>query len=138
MLFAVGAHADTHTRPDEVETHLIVDAPNVRRSRWPNMAADELVARTIAWARGRGVRPVVVFDGRAPGGVVGVAALPGGGELVGTGQESADDWIAREAPSRAPFWLVTSDRGLRARTPGAEQTIGGGAFVRELAHVEVR
>jgi hypothetical protein len=65
-----------------------------------------------------------VFDGRAP-----VEA----DDVVGTGAESADDWIAREAASLAPYWLVTSDRELRVRAGGsAEQVIGGGSFAREL------
>jgi hypothetical protein len=41
--------------------------------------------------------------------------------------------IARESGRLAgegrPFWLVTSDRGLRARAAeGAERVIGGGSF----------
>ena len=70
------------------------------------------------------MRPLVVFDGRAP-----VEAE----DVVGTGSEIADDWIAREAPSNAPYWLVTSDRELRERAgPNAERVIGGGSFAREL------
>lgn len=66
----------------------------------------------------------MVFDGRAP-----VEA----DDVVGTGREIADDWIAREAPSYAPYWLVTSDRELRERAGGnAERVIGGGSFAREL------
>jgi hypothetical protein len=56
--------------------------------------------------------------------------------LVGTGRESADDWIARAATERRsdrPFWLVTSDRELRARAgSGAERIIGGGTLARRL------
>ena len=67
---------------------------------------------------------LVVFDGRAP-----VEA----DDVVGTGREIADDWIAREAPSYAPYWLVTSDRELRERAGhDAERVIGGGRFAREL------
>jgi hypothetical protein len=68
---------------------------------------------------------VVVFDGTAPAGG------------VGTGRESADDWLTREAATLAkegrPYWLVTSDRELR-RLAGhqAEKVIGGGSFAREL------
>jgi hypothetical protein len=76
------------------------------------------------WAMRNDVRPLIVFDGRAP-----VEA----DDVVGTGGEIADDWIAREAPSHAPYWLVTSDRELRQRAGGnAEQVIGGGSFAREL------
>jgi rRNA-processing protein FCF1 len=65
-----------------------------------------------AWAEREGVRPVVVFEG----------------------EETADDRIAREAAQLdEPYWLVTSDRGLRERAGGrAERVIGGGSFAREL------
>jgi hypothetical protein len=74
---------------------------------------------------------MVVFDGRAP---------EEADDVVGTGRESADDWIARAAAElreRAePYWLVTSDRELRRRAGvGAERTIGGGTFASELRGV---
>jgi hypothetical protein len=77
------------------------------------------------------VAALLVFDGAAPD--RGSAA----GEVVGTGRESADDVIAEEAGRLAaegrPFWLVTSDRGLRARAGyGAGRVIGGGSFAGEL------
>ena len=104
---------------------LIVDARNVIRSRWPNMAALELVELARAWARRRGLELLLVFDGSAP------VEAP---DVVGTGNESADDWIAREAAAHAPYWLVTSDRALRARAgPGAARVLGGGSFARRLA-----
>ncbi len=112
---------------------VLVDAPNVRRSQWPNIPEDELVERCRAWAADNGHRAVIVFDGKAPGGLVGERELDDGCLLVGTGPESADDWIARTADSlREPFLLVTSDRGLRARVRGAEDVIGGGRFARTL------
>jgi hypothetical protein len=103
-------------------TVVLVDARNVLRSRWPNVPEAELVARVRDWAGREGVRALIVFDGRAPDGGIGTAG------------ESADDWIARAAAKlEEPFWLVTSDRGLRARAGGrAERTFGGGAFLREL------
>ena len=103
-------------------TVVLVDARNVLRSRWPNVPEAELVERIRGWAAREGVEAQIVFDGQAP---------EGG---VGTVGESADDWIARAAREiEGPYWLVTSDRGLRARAGGeAERTIGGGAFVREL------
>jgi hypothetical protein len=103
-------------------TVVLVDARNVLRSRWPNVPEAELVARVRDWAGREGVRALIVFDGRAPYGGIGTAG------------ESADDWIARAAAElEEPFWLVTSDRGLRARAGGrAERTFGGGAFLREL------
>ena len=68
---------------------------------------------------------MIVFDGQAPEGA------------IGTGAESADDWLTREAARLAdagqPFWLVTSDRELRDRAGAhAERVIGGGRFAREL------
>jgi hypothetical protein len=103
-------------------TVVLVDARNVLRSRWPNVPETELVERCRAWAEKEGVTAVLVFDGRAPEGA------------IGTEKESADDWIARAAAElEEPYWLVTSDRGLRARAgESAERTIGGGTFLREL------
>jgi hypothetical protein len=77
------------------------------------------------------VDALVVFDGPAPNGGSGPV------EVVGTGRESADDVIAREAGRLAaggrPFWLVTSDRGLRARAAeAAQRVIGGGSFAGDL------
>jgi hypothetical protein len=61
----------------------------------------------------------VVFDGAAPDGG------------IGTGRESADDWITRRAAELDRYWLVTSDRELRERAGGrAERVIGGGSFAR--------
>jgi hypothetical protein len=103
-------------------TVVLVDARNVLRSRWPNVPEAELVERVQKWAEQEGARALIVFDGRAPDGGIGTAG------------ESADDWIARAATElEEPFWLVTSDRGLRARAgQGAERVLGGGAFLREL------
>ena len=97
---------------------VLVDANNVRRSVWPNITKEELADLCEAWARAHGHEVDVVFDGR----------------------ESADDQIARRASElRAaglPFWLVTSDRGLRARAEhGAERVVGGGSFARELVEL---
>ncbi len=106
-----------------------MDGENVRRSAWPNVSAEELGDRARAWAERAGMPIVVVIDGRDP-----ADSEP---DVVFTGAESADDWIARRsaelaAVSRA-YWLVTSDRGLRDRAGGqAERTIGGGSFLREL------
>jgi hypothetical protein len=112
---------------------VLVDAQNVRRSTWPNTSAEELVELLGRWAEQEGVRVVAVFDGSAPATEVGDLPV----ELVSTGRESADDWIARESAALdangTPFWLVTSDRELRDRaSAGAKRTIGGGAFARVL------
>jgi len=104
---------------------VLVDARNVLRSLWPNLAEAEVVERTRAWAAEQDVEVEIVFDGSAPEGGIGTAG------------ESADDWIARRAAEleRAgeAYWLVTSDRELRERAGGgAERTIGGGSFARTL------
>jgi hypothetical protein len=97
---------------------VLIDARNVLRSRWPNIPEGELVRLIGEWADEEGVEPEIVFDGRAP---------EGG---IGTGAESADDWIARRSGElKGPYWLVTSDRELRERAGGgAERVVGGGAF----------
>jgi predicted RNA-binding protein with PIN domain len=107
---------------------VLVDAPNVRRSLWPNLSPERLVELLARWAEAEGVEAIAVFDGQAPEPVAGV-------EAVGTGAESADDWITRRAAELSePYVLVTSDRELRKRAGGsAERIVGGGAFARELA-----
>jgi len=107
---------------------VLVDAPNVRRSVWPNLSPERLVELLARWAEAEGDEAIAVFDGPAPEAVAGV-------EVVGTAAESADDWITRRAAELSePYVLVTSDRELRERAGGrAEQVIGGGAFARELA-----
>ena len=120
---------------------MLVDARNVMRSRWPNLREDRFVALTRLWAEREGVDLLVVFDGRAPGGVVGTAELDERTALVGTGGESADDWIVREAARLAGAGrrvrLVSSDRELRDRASShVERTVGGGAFATLLESVE--
>ena len=89
-----------------------MDAENVRRSLWPNIPRDELIELVERWAGREGV------DAR----------------LIWEGAETADDRIAREAADLdGPYWLVTSDRGLRERAAAkADRVIGGGSFAREL------
>ncbi len=112
---------------------VLIDARNVQRSQWPNVPDQELVERSRAWAERNGNKIVLVFDGKAPGGVVGSAVLDDRATLVGSGGESADDWLIREAPRYERAWLVTSDRALRTAAGGeAERVIGGGGFLREL------
>lgn len=108
-----------------VPTKVLIDARNAQRSQWPNLSDAELVELARRWADEHEHDAVIVFDGRAPEGA------------IGTGRESADDWLTREAARLAgagePFWLVTSDRELRERAGlDAANVIGGGAFVREL------
>jgi hypothetical protein len=113
----------------------VVDARNALRSRWPNLRENWFLERVSRWASRESVRALVVFDGRAPGGLVGEADLDGRTTLVGAGG-SADDWIAERIPELAAHdrvWLVSSDRGLRARVaPHVVRTIGGGSFAGEL------
>src|SRR5262249_55844206 len=112
-------------------TRVLVDARNVLRSRWPNIPERELVELIARWAADEDVDAVVVFDGRAP--QVDQCRVA----VVGTGAESADDWLSREAAqlrqAGEPFWLVTSDRALRAAAAeGAKRVIGGGSFAATL------
>lgn len=101
-------------------TTVLVDAENVRRSRWPNLTRAELVARCRAWAAAERVDVLVVFDGPPP---------EEASDLV-AGEPSADDWLSAHAAEHAPYWLVTSDRDLRRRAgTQAERIVGGGAFL---------
>lgn len=110
---------------------VLIDARNVIRSQWPNVPERDLVDRARAWAERHGHRIVLVFDGNAPGGVTGAERLDERTTLVGSGAESADDWLIRETPRYPDSWLVTSDRALR-EAAGAERVTGGGGFLREL------
>jgi predicted RNA-binding protein with PIN domain len=117
---------------DVTQTTVLVDARNVLRSQWPNIPEEELVELCCDWAQRKGVRAVVVFDGRAPAGPDRDSCT-----VVGTVGESADEWLIRRAgelrAAGTRFWLVTSDRALRdAAGKGAERTIGGGSFANEL------
>ena len=100
-----------------------MDGRNVQRSRWPNVSSEELLDAVQRWAADERHEAIVVFDGRAPEGA------------IGTGAESADDWIARRAGGHegGELWLVTSDRELRRRAGRrAARTTGGGGFLRLL------
>jgi predicted RNA-binding protein with PIN domain len=122
------------------EPVVLVDARNVMRSRWPNIREERFLDLTRAWAEQEGARIVAVFDGRAPGESIGVHELDGRTTVVGTGRETADDWIAehaRELAQDGPLWLVSSDRGLRERVAGdVERIIGGGSFAGRLEALE--
>ena len=112
---------------------VFVDANNVRRSQWPNLSDEELVERVRAWGGRHGHELVIVFDRQAPGEIVGTTRLDGRTTLVGSGAESADDWLIHEVPAYPGAWLVTSDRALREAAGGsAGRLIGGGSFLREL------
>jgi hypothetical protein len=108
---------------------VIVDAENVRRSVWPNMTREELVTRSCSWGEEHGHPVLIVFDGPAP-----KVETDAECTLVGSGGATADEWIVANADELAPYWLVTSDRELRALAGrNAERVIGGGSFARELA-----
>jgi predicted RNA-binding protein with PIN domain len=118
-------------------TTVLVDARNVLRSVWPNIPGERLVELCRGRAERDGTAIVVAFDGRAPGNLVGEERLDDRCTVVGTGGESADDWLVRAATRLRDeghaFVLVTSDRELRARAGGgAAEVIGGGRFAREL------
>lgn len=117
---------------------VLVDGRNVLRSQWPNLPGRELIERCRRWAETEDVRVELAFDRSAPGNLVGERAEDERLTVVGTGGESADDWLTRRAAALAQagseHWLVTSDRELRRRAGGrAARTIGGGGFLRELA-----
>jgi YacP-like NYN domain len=124
-----------------VEPIVLVDARNVVRSRWPNIPEERFVALARTWAERERVEAWLVFDGPVPGGRLGSHAVDEGTTLVGTGQGSADDWIAAEArrlaASSRPVWVVTSDRELRRRiAPYAVRVDGGGSFATQLESLE--
>lgn len=90
---------------------VLVDAENVRRSTWPNVGRADLRRLVGDWARREGLDARVFWEGT----------------------ETADDAIVCAAEGLDRYWLVTSDRGLRARAGGrAERVLGGGAFLRLL------
>jgi hypothetical protein len=102
---------------------VVVDAENVRRSQWPNLSRTELVERARAWAEREGVELLAVFDGEPP------EDAP---DLVGSANAD-DEIVVITTKLDGPFWLVTSDRGLRERVGDrAERVIGGGTFVRQI------
>src|SRR3954447_12055114 len=111
----------------------LIDARNVQRPPWPHPSDEELVERVRTWAERNGKRIVLVFDGKAPGGIVGTTELDERTTLVGSSGETAGGWLIRAAPHYPGAWLVAPGPGLRAAAGGqAERVIGGGGFLREL------
>ena len=74
-----------HVQGRDLKPRVVVDAENVRRSTWPNLSKEELVARARAWAAREDADLLVVFDGDPP------EVAP---DLLGSGRRSADDVIA--------------------------------------------
>ena len=113
--------------------HLIVDGYNLARSRAlflsENPAGaegrEELCALLSGYARGKGFRLTVVFDGRgAEGSHRSRQSFKGGTAVFSSRTESADDVIrdlSRGAP--AGMIVVTSDRGLGGTLRGREATV---------------
>ncbi|MGE5663205.1 MAG: NYN domain-containing protein [Deltaproteobacteria bacterium] len=102
--------------------HLVVDGYNLARSGALFLSEDpageagraELCALLAGYARAKGFRLTVVFDGRGAGRPErSRAAFKGGTAVYASARETADDVIrevARDAP--AGLVVVTSDRGL--------------------------
>ena len=107
------------TADTSVVALVVVDAENVRRSRWPNISREALVDRAREWAVRENHELLIVFDGEPP------EQAP---DLVGS--RDADDAIVElTARLDRPWWLVSSDRGLRARLGDRPaRIIGGGSF----------
>lgn len=107
--------------------HLIVDGYNLGRSGAIPFGADpaspegrgELCSLLSSYAREKGHRLTVVFDGRGGGNPMRTReAFKGGTALYSSRHESADDVIrdlARTSP--AGTIVVTSDRGLAGTLP---------------------
>lgn len=102
---------------------VVVDAENVRRSCWPNVTREQLVLRARAWAAREGHELLIVFDGDAP---------ERARDLLGS--KNADDAIVELMSGiDRPWWLVSSDRGLRRRVGDAPgRIVGGGSFIRSV------
>ena len=84
---------------------VVVDAENVRRSRWPNISREALVDRAREWAVREGHDLLIVFDGEPP------EQAP---DLVGS--RNADDTIVEfTAKLDRPWWLVSSIEYSRTR-----------------------
>ena len=124
LSYGAVAATEGNAQPDTGAMALVVvDAENTRRSQWPNLSREELVRRARVWAEREGHELLVVFDGSPP---------EQARDVIGS--RNADDAIVELAPQlAAPWWLVTSDRGLRGRVGDRpERVIGGGSFVRTI------
>ena len=126
--------------PIDAPLTVLVDARNVIRSRWPNFEEERFVELTREWGEREDARLVAVFDGGAPR-PTRAAATDERMRIVGTGTESADDWIVREAEQLSRdggrIALVSSDHELRRRvSQHVQQVIGGGAFATLLESLE--
>ncbi len=113
--------------------HLVVDGYNLARSGTLLLAEDpagpagrdELCALLADYARAKGFRLTVVFDGRGAGRAErSRVPFKGGTAVYASARETADDVIrdiARDAP--AGLLVVTSDRGLTGTLPARAVTV---------------
>lgn len=113
--------------------HLIVDGYNLSRSGEIFLPEDpagpegrgEMCALLSGYARGRGYRLTVVFDGKGAGFPQRTRqSFKGGTAVFSSRFETADDVIrdlARNAPDGT--FVVTSDRGLRGTLPSRDVTV---------------
>jgi len=107
--------------------HLIVDGYNLARSGAlplegePGSAEERgaLCSLLSAYARKKGLRLTVVFDGRGAGNPERTrSAFKGGMAVYSSRSETADDVIRDLSRSAPPFTIaVTSDRGLAGTLP---------------------
>lgn len=113
--------------------HLVVDGYNLALSgalvlsEDPGEAAGraELCALLAEYARAKGFRLTVVFDGRGAGRPERIReAFKGGTAVYASARETADD-VIREIARGAPAGLVvvTSDRGLAGTLPSRAATV---------------
>jgi predicted RNA-binding protein with PIN domain len=112
--------------------HLIVDGYNLARSGALPLAEDpateegrrELCGILSEYARGKGFRLTVVFDGRGAGRPErSRSAFKGGTAVFSSMNETADDVIREMARSAPPGTVVvTSDRGLAGTLPSRAVT----------------
>lgn len=120
--------------------HWVIDGNNVFGSRpdgWWNdrpAAQRRLTQRVAEWCRTHTDDVTLVFDAPVD---AGTAALAGGNltvvEATRRGRDAADDEIVdlvtgADATDVADVAVVTSDRGVRARLPGAVEIVGVGRF----------
>src|SRR5262249_37582166 len=102
---------------------VVVDAENARRSLWPNLSPEDLVAPARRWAAREGHELRVVSDGDPPEDADDLTASAYADDVIAALVERAD----------GPVWVVSSDRELRRRVEvRADRVIGGGSFVRSI------
>ncbi|MEW6721435.1 MAG: NYN domain-containing protein [Thermodesulfobacteriota bacterium] len=122
--------------------HLLVDGYNLARSGALPLSEDpaseegrrELCELLAEYARGKGFRLTVVFDGRGAGRPErSRSAFKGGAAVFSSMRETADDVIrdmARNAP--AGTVVVTSDRGLAGTLPSRSVAASCAEFAARL------